>query len=246
MITNLKHLTLALRLCEIPRWGIVAMARQQSTAEHSYRVAMIAVAMYHHMEQGTPHNSLEERDLVSLSLYHDMFEVLSGDLDSIFKGMLEDMHPGVLDNTVEAIAQKRGLGGLHGQLASLERSAQGSIVSCLKKLADLVEACLYLKTYGANNYERERVVMNLRLRILTKLRECGEQTMLAGYDWAKCKDFIFGLLDGQPIDITTETAEAAQEPGLSRTIPPRCPGRDLRDGAFCGLVNGHPGACFAP
>lgn len=202
MITNLKHLQLALRLSEIPRWGIVAMGRQQSTAEHSFRVAMIAGAIYHHMEGGTPHNSLEERDLIGLCMVHDMFEVLSGDLDSIFKGMLEREFPGAYDQTVANMAHQRGLGGLHSQVEGMERAAKGSIVGPIKKVADLVEAILYIDTYGANQFERERVLIDLKTRVREKITDYMADHQYKSYNWSRCWDFVRTLISYPPVDIT--------------------------------------------
>jgi 5'-deoxynucleotidase YfbR-like HD superfamily hydrolase len=70
-----------LNLSYVPRWVIVPMTRPQSVAEHSWRVAAIAMELG---ERLSP-TSLFSCSLVRLAVEHDMQEALTGDLPSSAK-----------------------------------------------------------------------------------------------------------------------------------------------------------------
>lgn len=159
-------LRFALRLTEVKRWGIVATAREQSVAEHSFRVILIAQACYDYMENGVPHNSYDRIAITSFAGIHDILEVLSGDIDSIFKQALNAAFPGVYDATVKAVADSRDdAADLRRTIMAEERAAKGSIVEVIVKIADLLEAILFLKAYGTNRDHTAHVVGNIMMRL---------------------------------------------------------------------------------
>ena len=67
---SLTQLQKAMHLSYVPRWGIVAMDRDQSVAEHSYRVAMIALRLGSETDRAI--------DLAEV-LAHDLEESHTGD-----------------------------------------------------------------------------------------------------------------------------------------------------------------------
>lgn len=163
-------LLFALRLTEVSRWGIVATSRQQSVGEHSYRVCMIALAMFDYMEGGVPHNSFDRISIASLAMTHDLFEVLSGDLDSVFKMATKAQFPDVYAQVVSKMAtERRDSGPLYREVATEERAAAGTMIEVIVKLADMVEALIYLDTYGTNCGHRQHVRDNILERMWEKL-----------------------------------------------------------------------------
>ncbi len=93
-----------MRLSSIRRWGIIEMSRDQSVAEHSYNVAMIAFAIASHDSFGEVMGGDHGEFLGSVmkwALVHDLPEVVSGDiptpvkkyLGSALDDMEEDMFP---------------------------------------------------------------------------------------------------------------------------------------------------------
>jgi 5'-deoxynucleotidase YfbR-like HD superfamily hydrolase len=68
----------------VPRWAIVRTLRQQSVAEHSYFVALYAQRIAHVLEWQGPMDKL-----LTNALYHDLDEILSGDIASPAKQVIK-------------------------------------------------------------------------------------------------------------------------------------------------------------
>lgn len=185
-------LLFALRLTEITRWGIVATSRQQSVGEHSYRVCMIAQALYDYTFT-VPHNSNDRQLLTSFAMVHDIMEVLSGDLDSVFKLAVKSRYPDVFANVVDSMAAQRlDAGPIASTIGSLERSVKGTFIEVLVKIADFLEALIYIDQYGTNS----RHMGNVRDTILEHLWGRLEQfRRLTFYGvsldhWVRAEEFI--------------------------------------------------------
>lgn len=72
---DLSDLEALIRLCHVPRWVTVPMARPQSVAEHSFRVAIIALTIQRSM------GKMAEMSSVALAaLVHERAEALTGDV----------------------------------------------------------------------------------------------------------------------------------------------------------------------
>lgn len=165
-------LIFALRLTEVSRWGIISTSRQQSVGEHSYRVCLIAVALYDYMMDGTQHNSFQRQEIAMLSMLHDVMEVLSGDIPSTFKRTLESMQPGLYDAVLCKAASSRPDTAKLFELAnSAERGARSSGVEAIVKVADLLERILYITTYGTNDPLRKQVLAFTHEDLETRLAE---------------------------------------------------------------------------
>jgi len=75
---NLKE---SLKLSYVPRWCIVPMIRQQTVADHSWRVAMIAVDLATRLGL-----AVEQVNIIALiAIGHDLDEVTTGDIPSPLK-----------------------------------------------------------------------------------------------------------------------------------------------------------------
>lgn len=165
-------LLFALRLTEVSRWGIVSTSRQQSVGEHSYRVCLIAVALYDYMMDGTQHNSFERQEVAMLSMLHDVMEILSGDIPSTFKRTLEGMYPGLHEVVLSKAAGERpDTAKLYELASSAERGARNSGVEAIVKVADLLERILYINVYGTNDPLRKQVLAFTQEDLDTKLND---------------------------------------------------------------------------
>ena len=73
-----------LRLSNIPRWTMVNTTRQQSVAEHSYNVTLIAMELAKRMSVGEDYGGIDRfaihKDIVLIAINHDLMEVLTGDI----------------------------------------------------------------------------------------------------------------------------------------------------------------------
>lgn len=208
-----NNLLFALRLTEISRWGVVATSRQQSVGEHSYRVTMIAQALYDYVFP-IPHNSNDRLLLTSFAMVHDIMEVVSGDLNSAFKLAMKSQYPDVYENTIKGMAtQRMDAGSISKAVDSLERSVKGTFIEALVKIADYLEALIYLDQYGANARHtgdvRDMILENMWGRV-----EQFKQSSFYGLEpghWSRVEQFVNMVLD------TPGLQEKAQRLAASRT-----------------------------
>lgn len=225
-------LLFALRLTEVSRWGIVATSRQQSVGEHSYRVTMIAQALYDYIFT-IPHNSDDRNLLTSFAMVHDIMEVLSGDLDAVFKLAVKSRYPDVFADTIAVMSSQRmDAGPLAKTVAQVERSVKGTFIEVIVKMADFLEALIYLDQYGTHS----RHMGSVRDTILEHLWGRVEQFKRQSYygldpaHWIRVEGFI-NLVLGNPG--LKEKAQRSQHPSADFGDDP------LRDGS---TFDGRPGA----
>ena len=113
-----------LRAQDVKRWGIVRMHKQQSLAEHSFNVAMIARALAKAL--GVP-----DEQITKAALCHDLDEIITGDIPTPFKAMAREK--GMELNEIYQHATGRTLAKVYENIV---------------KLADILEARWYVQEYG--------------------------------------------------------------------------------------------------
>ena len=130
-------LTQKLRSSHVMRWHMVRTARQQSVAEHSYRVYLIVQEIAGELELDT--YEIAE----SLALWHDLPEVVLGDVPT---------------------PTKRLLGGMGEEEAAVDQNYSDLMdtvdeycpeIFALVKMADLAESIDFLRTEGIGARARE-------------------------------------------------------------------------------------------
>lgn len=185
----------ALRLTEVKRWGIVATAREQSVAEHSFRVQMLAIAIYDYMENGTPHNADDRSAIVSYALMHDMHEIMSGDINTLFKRATEAQYPDSYRATIGAMSKRReGPRDMLNHADAVERAVKGSVVEAIVKIADLLEAILFITDYGTNRERCGQIGGALTLDLHGYIHKCGKEPLLTRYDWNRVSTYVWDVL----------------------------------------------------
>lgn len=115
-----------LRLMQVKRYPITHTNRDQSVAEHSFNVLLIATEL-----AGVTGNPVLINAVMRYAVDHDMEEVYTGDIPSSFKRQLRAKCPevvSVLDNGFDA----------------------PSMVKAIVKLADCIEAIYYLREFGGS------------------------------------------------------------------------------------------------
>lgn len=157
-----------LRMSEINRWQIVDCIRNQSVAEHSYRVWVLALDLYDFLMGDVSHNSFDREATARWAMNHDLDEVFTGDIPSNIKPILNKISPGatvrlkeeVLQNTIpDACAEIRGV--------------HDSVPYHIVKIVDIVEAILFVTRYAVSKIEGETI----RAYLVNKLEEaCNEAT----------------------------------------------------------------------
>jgi 5'-deoxynucleotidase YfbR-like HD superfamily hydrolase len=179
-----------LKLSTVPRWAIVDMSRQQSVAEHSYRVWAIAAELYKVLYPA-PHNQVDEMATARWALVHDVEEAFMGDTPSTAKEILERVAPGVGQKWVDAIIQKEVPG-----VAAFARGVKGSPPGHVVKIADILEAILFTFDYAVNAGEKVRVLNFLYAQLGAAWRKAQADMITA--DWLGAVDFRNQLLAAEP------------------------------------------------
>lgn len=120
-------------LAYVPRWGIVRTLRQQSTAEHSYYVTLYAndIAAF----LGLPTDT--QLRIVKYALWHDMDELLTGDIPGPHKRRIIDKPKAkhFLSTAMDKIFGIRG---------HRDGSPHDAVVLTVVKIADMMDAINFL------------------------------------------------------------------------------------------------------
>lgn len=142
-MVNALTLEEKLRTGAVRRWHIVPMAREQSIAEHMYRVTVIAEEILRVLGR-FDWNSNHTLNVMRLAFIHDQHEVKTGDIPSPAKYKLQ----GVAGFDVVA-AVERNIDSEYAELAALPGCVE------IVTLADTLEAMDHLALYGAGPRARE-------------------------------------------------------------------------------------------
>jgi 5'-deoxynucleotidase YfbR-like HD superfamily hydrolase len=157
LMSHEKHYPLTLReklrTSSVKRWHIVAVVREQNVAEHSFNVCLIAEEIARIL--GVP----EKLEAVRKhAIHHDIPEVITGDLPTTIKKTYS----------------------LEGKdfdyILDPDSEPQSKIVAWIVKLADIIEAVLYLQQYGAGSHAH-RVRESLVNRVNTMVEDRGSNNL---------------------------------------------------------------------
>ncbi|MBW2637435.1 MAG: HD domain-containing protein [Deltaproteobacteria bacterium] len=119
-----------LRAQDIKRWTIVRTVRQQSLAEHTFNVVMVARAIARKA-------SLSDESIIKYALEHDLDEILTGDIPSPTKKRM----------------RKAGIDLL--KIESRGKNVPISMTMCVVKAADLIENLWFLREHGVGRHAKE-------------------------------------------------------------------------------------------
>lgn len=137
---------------DVKRWGIVHTAREQSVAEHSFRVWVLALSLYDHLVP-IPHNSNDRESVSYWSLTHDADEIWTGDLPASIKKILEQVAPGALKKLKDKVLIENV-----PDHAARARGIEGSFPAAVVKLAECVEAYAYYIRYSYDTPDRSTIL----------------------------------------------------------------------------------------
>ncbi len=169
----------------VTRWHSVRCARNQTLAEHHYLVTMIAREL---MRRILGEDLPAETRLLALeyALTHDAPELLMGDLPSPLKRRIAEIagHADPLVRIEREIAP---------EIAARRDALQGSALAAIIKLADLMDACLFIREEGIGRHATvvaEKTEMALR----DKIRE--SQRGFADLDWSHATE-LYAQMRGE-------------------------------------------------
>lgn len=141
------------RAGDVYRWQIVKVGKQQSLAEHSYQVAMIAARICQYLGKSPEFTARS----IWYALIHDLPEVLTGDIASPVKKMIDTQRLQEFEARVHVA----------GRPCREEEDVEEVV-----KAADLLEAAKFL-TENTNTGHGERVKWSVTTRAQRLLNRLG-------------------------------------------------------------------------
>jgi 5'-deoxynucleotidase len=164
-----------LRACHVRRWHIVQTSREQTLAEHSFAVAVIAGSLAAAMRyKGLMHHSLQLK-LLQHALAHDLIEVRTGDMPTPFKRVLEKAGGVGIVEKAEDLVDSDHSGAM--------RTVEGTEIETIVKLADMVEAIYFLQDNGVGGHAKsvlDGLRMNLSLAVTDAAKQWPEMQVREG------------------------------------------------------------------
>lgn len=121
-------LTEILRAQNVNRWNLIAVTREQSIAEHTFNVVMIARAICKALK-------IDDNLMTKAAIEHDLDEVITGDIPSPTKAM--------------ARQHEMDLGKIEGAKKNCDR--QQPLDKAILKFADLLESVHFLDNFGTGH-----------------------------------------------------------------------------------------------
>lgn len=129
------------RATHVKRWQVVRVAKPQTLAEHSYLVVLLAEEIVKLIDVRL--STKERLAMYEWGLYHDLVEVVTGDLNSLVKTRLRSKL-GV--NSVDDIES-----GICDRYDGLKKNTP-PIIKAIVKCADLMEAISFLEVEGMGRH----------------------------------------------------------------------------------------------
>lgn len=138
------------RSAHVKRWQIVRVAKVQTLAEHSYLVALLSEETVNLI--GARLSNKEKLAMYEWSLYHDLIEVVTGDLNTLIKTRFKAKLGCDSVNEVES-----GICDRYDHL----KATTPPLIKAIVKCADLVEAISFLEVEGMGKHA-DRVQMGIK------------------------------------------------------------------------------------
>lgn len=128
----------------VTRWHSVRCARSQTLAEHHYLVTMIAREL---MARILGDSLPAETRLLALeyALTHDAPELLMGDMPSPLKRRVAEIAGA--DDPITRIERE-----IAPEIAASKGALKDTPLACIVKLADLMDACLFIREEGIGRH----------------------------------------------------------------------------------------------
>jgi 5'-deoxynucleotidase len=155
-----------LRACHVKRWHIVQTSREQTLAEHSFAVAVIAGSLAAAMRWNGLLQESGKLKLLQWALAHDIIEVRTGDMPTPFKRDLEAVGgKGIVEKAEDRV---------DADTMAAYRQVRGTDIETIVKLADQIEAIFFLQDNGVGAHAKQ-VLDGLRAILSDMVNEAERQ-----------------------------------------------------------------------
>ena len=150
----MMKLTEKLRSGHVRRWHIVAVSREQTIADHMYRVGVIAEEVLKVLGYFSWNNNLT-LNVMRWAAIHDRHEFLLGDLPTPGKTAIRVELAGTYGDDVINLAAARMDPEGEELRACVEAGGDCPLAGHVVKYADLLEAMNYVGIFGCGSHARE-------------------------------------------------------------------------------------------
>ena len=176
-----------LRCSHVKRWHMVRVFREQTLAEHLMLVQIVALEAADRYIAGSGFHSdprLFRLEVMEWAMWHDMPEVVTGDIAPPTKKLIEHSGGQTLLNGIEKRAD--------GRFARLDVTT-GEVAKLIVRFADMYDAIRFLhwEGHGPRALEIERMIINSMADHIKKTRD----VMLDGL-----ADVFQSMFDGMTYD----------------------------------------------
>ena len=177
------------RSAHVTRWHSVGVHRNQSVAEHSALTAFYTEMI---LLKVNPSVTTEEHlTALRYSLWHDQPEVVTGDLCTPLKRLLENYFSGAspLEELEKIICS---------QYKELSTKIEGTYLKNVTKLADFLDAIVFLEEEG-----KEKHAQTIKQKIITHFNKLVIQSSKSypEHQWESAKDVFDEVLNSEPLQI---------------------------------------------
>lgn len=187
----MKNLTLdqKLRTGHLKRWHMVRVLRDQTLAEHNSLVQIIALDVADTLIRTSISYCIDvdkfRMDVMEWSLWHDMPEVVTGDISTPLKAMMASNGQKDLFGTIES-----SIDSAYAEL-SLRVSPR---VKAIVKFADLYEAINFLHMEG-HGHRAQAIERELIGRMVDHIQEVSKTELSMGEVFQNAFDGMFDYAD---------------------------------------------------
>lgn len=133
-----------LRLHEVRRWSMVQMHREQSVAEHSFNVMVIAEAIAQFIKESVSYSYLDKDLMREWAMYHDAEEYWTTDIPSPIKATLRS--EGNMSGLERYIFER--CEATNKRYNELKKLVEDTDADAVVKLADRTETLAYFLEYS--------------------------------------------------------------------------------------------------
>lgn len=170
----------------VTRWHSVRTFREQTLAEHHYMVAMISNKLSKDIFRENISDS-ERLQLLEYALWHDMPEIIMGDISSPCKKRIKQMC-GDMENPIERLENE-----IAPWLNKIKRNLKIES-QFIVKLGDLMDAIMFISQEGVGRHA-EVVKEGLINSFRRKIQEASQR--IPQYDWSIAEKVLEKLLSDE-------------------------------------------------
>lgn len=168
----------------VTRWHSVRTFREQTLAEHHYMVAMVSNKLAKDI-LGSDINDSERLQLLEYALWHDMPELVMGDISSPCKNRIKQICGKHQVNPIDQLEEE-----IAPWLCKLKRNLKPEL-TIIVKLADLIDAILFISQEGIGKHALV-VKDGLEIAFEEKIQEAYRTS--GHFKWSLAKDILEKLL----------------------------------------------------